>query len=154
MEVKDLYSTYIAGCVFNAFSSYAAIALNIVTIHAIRKTYSLPKPLKTLLLSLAVSDLRVGLIVQPLCIACLVTGLTQDTCTGNNPTFNTVFIAYRITANLFAFASFFGVVALSADRFLAIHLHLRYQELVPHKRVAAMVISVWVFGAILSLDEV
>jgi len=49
-------------------------------------------------------------------------GLKQDTCTGNNPTFNTVSIAYRITANLFAFASFFGVVALSADRFLATDL--------------------------------
>ena len=46
------------------------------------------------------------------------------------------------------------MVALSADRFLAIYLHLRYQERMTHKRVAAMVISVWVFCAILSLDEV
>ena len=148
---KEIYSTYIASCVFNAFSSYAAIVLNIVTIHAIRKTNSLPKPLKTLLLSLAVSDLRVGLLVQPVYIASLVTGLKQGTCTGNNPTFHTV---SRFTANLFVFASFFGVVALSADRFLAIYLHLRYQELVTHKRVAAVVISVWVFCAMLSLDEV
>ena len=40
--------------------------LNIVTIHAIRKTLSLSKPLKLLLLSLAVSDLGVGLTTQPL----------------------------------------------------------------------------------------
>ena len=39
--------------------------LNIVTIHAIRKTPSLPKTLKTLLLSLAVSDVGVGFLVQP-----------------------------------------------------------------------------------------
>jgi len=81
-------------------------------------------------------------------------GLKQDTCTGNNPTFDTISIAYRVTANLFAFASFFDAVALSADRFLAIYLHLRYQELVTHKRVAAMVIPVWVLCAVLSLDEV
>ena len=81
-------------------------------------------------------------------------GSKQDTCTGNNPTFNTISIAYRTTANLFAFASFFGVVALSAGRFLVIYLQLRCQELVTHKRVFAMVISVWVFCAILSLDEV
>ena len=105
-------------------------------------------------MSLAVFDLGVGLIVKPLYIVCLVTKLKQDTCTGNNPTFNTISIAYRITANLFAFASFFDVVALSADRYLAIYLHLRYQERMTHKCVAAMVISVWVFCAILSLDKV
>ena len=43
--------------------------LNTLTIHAIRKASSLPKPLKTLLLSLAVSDLGVGLLAQPLYIA-------------------------------------------------------------------------------------
>ncbi|KAL9956436.1 hypothetical protein ACROYT_G037911 [Oculina patagonica] len=45
--------------------------------------------------------------------------------------------------NLFASASFFGVVAVSVDRSLAIHLHLRYQELVTHKRVVAVVILIW-----------
>ena len=72
-EAKDrLYSTYIANCVLNVFSSYTAIMLNILTIHAMRKTSSLPKTLKTLLLSLAVSDLGVGLLVQPFYIALLV----------------------------------------------------------------------------------
>ena len=46
--------------------------LNIITIQAIRKTSSLPKTLKTLLLSLAASDLGVGLLVQPLYVAILV----------------------------------------------------------------------------------
>ena len=60
-KVDNLFSTYIANCVFNSFLSYTSIMLNIVTIHAIRKTSSLPKALKTLLLSLAVSDVAVGL---------------------------------------------------------------------------------------------
>ncbi|XP_078361470.1 melanocortin receptor 5-like [Oculina patagonica] len=51
---------------------------------------------------------------------------------------------------LLSTASFFGVMTLSVDRFLAIHLHLRYQELVTHKRVVAVVISMWVFSAFLS----
>ena len=41
-------------------------------------------------------------------------------------------------------------MAVSVDRFLAVHLHLRYQELVTHKRVVAVVISVWVLNALLS----
>ena len=48
-------------------------------------------------------------------------------------------------------ASHFGVFALTVDRFLAIHLHLRYQELVTHKRVVAVVISVWVLSASISI---
>ena len=48
------------------------------------------------------------------------------------------------------FASHFGVFALAVDRFLAIQLHLRYQELVTHKRVVAVVISLWVFSASIS----
>ena len=53
---------------FNAFSAYTATMLNILTIHAMRKTSLFPKSLKTLCLSLAVSNLGVGLLVQPLYI--------------------------------------------------------------------------------------
>jgi len=48
-------------------------------------------------------------------------------------------------------ASFLGVLAISVDRFLAIHLHLRYQELVTRKRVVAVVISIWLLSVSLPL---
>ena len=131
-------SSYIVNSVFNAFSAYTAIMLNILTIHAIRKTSSLPKPLKTLLLSLAVSDLGVGLLAQPLYIARMV-----------NPTYSTR-TAFNIIALLFVNTSFFTVVAISVDRFLAIHLHLRYQELVTHMRVVVVVISIWTLSVFFS----
>ena len=60
-------------------------------------------------------------------------------------------MAHLIQSFLFAFASFFGVVALAVDRFLAIHFHLRYQELVTQKRVVAVVFSLWVLSAFLSI---
>jgi len=119
--------------------------LNIVTIHAIRKTSSLPKTLKTLLLSLSVSDVGVGLSVQPFYISLLVNWAQE-----NNPGCKT-YKAFFLVTRLFSMASFFGVVAVSVDRFLAIHLHLRYQELVTHKRVVAVVILIWLMSAFLSL---
>ena len=134
---------------FNACLSYTAIALNIITIHALRKTSSLPKPLKTLFLSLVVSDLGVGLLGQPLNVACLVMRLKENT--ESNPTYNpTDTYVYRVTAACLSCASFFGVTALTADRFLAIHLHLRYQELVTHRRVVALVTTSWLLSAIVS----
>ena len=119
-----------------------------MTIHAVRKT-SLPKPLKTLLLSVDVSDLAVGVLVQPLYVAGLVMEITQNA--DYNPTYDITYKAFHFTLRFFSFASFFGVSALSADRFLAIYLHLRYQELVTHKRVVAVVISMWVLSAFLAL---
>ena len=142
LDYEDLHSTFVANCVFNNFLCYTAIVLNIVTIHAIRKTPSLPKTLKTLLLSLAVSDVGVGLLVQPLYTSLLAKWLQQSI-----PSCNT-FKAFTVIGQLFTLASFFGVVAVSVDRFLAIHLHLRYQELVTHKRVVAVVISIWLLSAL------
>ena len=144
-EFEDLYSTYVANCVFNSFLCYTAIMLNIVTIYAIRRTSSLPKTLKTLLLSLAVSDVGVGLLGQSLYISLLVMWLQQ-----NDPGCNT-YKWFIIVSWSVALASFFCVVAVSVDRFLAIHLHLRYQELVTHKRVVAVVIVIWVLSVFLSL---
>ena len=139
----------IANCVFNALLSCTAIMLNIVIIHALRKTLSLPQPLRTLLMGLAASDLGVGLVVQPLFIGYLVMRIEQNI--ENNQSYNFLRNALNITGRFLVFASHLGVTALSAERFLAIHLHLRYQELVTHKRVVALVISVWLFSAFLSI---
>ena len=143
-EVQDLYWTLIANCVFNSFLAYTAIMLNIVTMHAIRKTSSIPKTLKTLLLSLAVSDVCVGLLVQPYYTSTLIN--RSQLIVPNCSTYKT----FYFVSTLLCTASFFGVVAVSVDRFLAIHLHLRYQELVTHKRVVAVVISIWLLSAFLS----
>ena len=149
-EAEVLYPSYIANSVFNGFSAYAAIMLNIVTVHAIRRTTSLPNRLKTLLLSLAVSDLCVGFVVQPFYITLLVfRRLRQDT--ESDPDYNKK--PFLIVTELFFLASFFGNVAISVDRFLAIHLHLRYQELVTHKRVVAAVVAFWLLSAFLSLTN-
>ena len=142
--VKDFRPALIANCVFDSYLSYTTIILNIVTIHAIRKTALLPKPLRTLLLSLAVSDVGVGLLVQPFYISTMVTWLKQK---------RIDCIYYKrlmAVMKFFCVSSVCNVVTISLDRFLAVHLHLRYQELVTHKRVIAAVISVWLFSAIIS----
>ena len=147
-NAQELRPSFIANFVFNGFLSYMAIMFNILTVYAIRKTSSLPQGLKTLLLSLAVSDLGVGFVVQPLYIALLVNRLQENlrNCT--------IIVAFGIFMTLFSAASFFGVMALIVDRYLAIYLHLRYQELVPHRRVVTSVISIWVFSVLLTLISV
>ena len=103
-------------------------------------------PLDPRLLSLAVSDVGVGLLVQPLYISLLIKWSQKNT-----PGWGTYKTFYFIS-HLFTLASFCSVVAVSVDRFLAIHLHLRYQELVTHKRVVALVISIWMSSVFVSFS--
>ena len=140
-----MHDLLIANCVFNAFFSFTAITLNIVTIIALRKPLTIPRALKIFLLSMAVSDLGVGLLVQPLFITRLVMMIKENTQTLY---FEITLNSFYVTAYSLASASFLSVVALAADRFLVLHLHLRYQELVTPKRVVAVVISNWILSAI------
>ena len=138
-------ASFIAICVFNAVFGLTAITFNIVTILALRKPLTIPRAVKTLLMSLAVSDLGVGLLVQPLYVTYLVMQIQENTQTRS---FEIISNLFGKIGNFFTYASFFGVVALAIDRFLAIHLYLRYQELVTHKRVVAVMISTWILSAI------
>ena len=144
-EVKTLRWTCIANVVLNSFLCYTAVMLNAITIHGIRKTSFLPTPLKTLLLSLAVSDVGVGIFAQPLFTSVYVKLLAQHS--PGCPFYKTV---YALSV-LFCMASLSGVAAISLDRFLAIHLHLRYHELVTYTHVLVVVIFNWMLSAFVSL---
>ena len=131
----------------NSFTSCAAIMLNIVAIIALRKTPSLRKPLKILLLSISVSDLCVGLLVQPLYVALHLIDK-------RNPIVAPLQRVNIISTTFFCTATLLGICAVSVDRFLTIHLQPRYQEIVTHRRVEAVVISNRVLSAVLSLPRI
>ena len=140
---------YMPLCVLNTFFALTAIVLNSVTIHAIRKTSSalLPKSLRVLLLNLAFSDLSVGLVVQPFYIIYLTFSFESQE--GDNlQKMQTLSVVIGIA---FVCASILGVLALIVDRFLAVYLHLRYQEIVTPKRVVSILILIWVISTIVSL---
>ena len=92
-SAKGVHLTLVVNCVFNAFLCLTTIVLNIITIQALRKTSSLSKPFETLLLSLAVSDLGEGLLVQPLYIAIHVINVEENS---NNTAYYSVYKVYLI----------------------------------------------------------
>ena len=153
-EAADFSPSLIINVVVNSFSCYTTIMLNIVLIFALRRTSSLPKTLKALILSVAVSDLGIGLVAQPLYIARMIMQIQQ---TDDQETYNGIDRALRLIGRTLGYVSFFGVTTISVDRFLAIHLHLKhqelltYQEFVTYKRVVAAVILSWLLSAFLAL---
>ena len=128
-------SSYLTLCVVNAFLSSIASVLNILTIYAIRKTPSLAKNLKILLLSWAVSHLGISLLAQLMYVAQLTMQWKY-----RNESYNAIYIAHLIPKNIFITVSLFSVMAIQP--------HLRYQELVIYKRVIIAVISIWVFSTL------
>ena len=82
--------------------------LNIITIQALRKTSLLPKTLKTFFLSLVVSYLGVGLLVQPLYVPILVMNIEENS---NNAAYYSVYKAYLIQKKVLVLASHLGVFA-------------------------------------------
>lgn len=138
-----LYSSYMANIVFNGCLCYSTTVLNIATIYALRKTVLTPKPLRILILNLAVSDLIVGLLGQPLSIAYLAGELRFKV-----PD-STTFIVSSLIWNILYLSSFCSILALHVDRFAAIHIPLRYNDLVTCKRTAIVVIAIWLFNILL-----
>lgn len=132
---------------FLAFLSFIAVIFNTVAILAIRRTLSLSKNFKILLLNLAVADAGVGLISQPLNLAILIMEIENHHFKYSRELEK----IYKSTHNLLSVASFLYVTAIAADRFLAVYLHLRYEELVTNKRVASAVAAVWTVSVIIAL---
>ena len=139
-------STIIANIVFNGCLCYSTTMLNISTIHALRKTSTLSNTLKTLLLSLAVSDLGVGLLGQSLYIA-----LHAEMLRCNSTHLPILVGLAGLVLNILFLSSFFSIVALSVERFLAVQKPLRYEEIVTKKRVNILIITIWLSSVFLLL---
>ena len=129
-------------CVLNFIFSPVAAFGNILVIRALLKASSIPANIKKFFLSLAVSDLAVGLFAQLM----LAVVLRMAASGGHNfdllcPTILTVCCFFLF---LLGCASFLNVTTIAVDRLLAITLHLRYRELVTSKCVIIALVSIWI----------
>ena len=146
VDFSSLFQIYSFGIVYwisiiavNVFSLCAAAVLgNVAVLMTIWKTPSLHSPANMLLASLAVSDLGVGFVSQPLFIVFFFS------------TTQTVTLANFMSSSLFCTATIVTLTAIVLDRFLAIHMHLRYQSLVTVFRVSLVVLFNWLCSVFLS----
>ena len=127
--------------VTDVIGSLMASISNALIILMFVKISSLQTPSNILILSLAISDFGVGLLVQPAYCFVQFAQWTQNYVLGV-----TSYEVVHKTAPSMMNASLLTVATITIDRFLAVHLHLRYQELVTTKRSFIAVTVIWILS--------
>ena len=145
---NPMYSILVINIAFSAFLCYSTTMMNVVTIYALMKTSMLSKPLKTLLFSLAVSDLGVGFLGFPFQIAHLV---GQIRCKIPNGDTNFASRINDAVVSTLFMCSLSTIVAISVDRFIAIEMPLRYDTIMTHKRIIGAIMVIWIVSATFSI---
>ena len=136
-------------CVLNFVFSLVATLGNLLVIRALMNNSTIPATVKKLFLSLAFSDLAVGLCSQ-LMTAIISAVMLKMASSEDDLAFfcPTVLIVLLYFMHLLAVASFLNVTVIAFDRLLAVSLHLRYQELVTPTRVTIVLVSLWLTSCI------
>ena len=112
---------------------------NALVLAAIIRTPSIRStPQMIMLCSLAVSDFLVGLVAQPIYIA---GQLTKD---------SIVQYAAMLTGPSLCVVSLMTITAITVDRFLALHYHMRYATIVTESRVKYTLTIIWLIIFLLS----
>jgi len=115
---------FVSMMVINSVSSFVTSVLNFLTILTFVKTTSLRTPSYILILSLAISDFSVGVLLQPAYFSLMFAQWTR-----NVPLWKIGLIIVSKVFPLLVTASFLTVTAVTIDRFLAIHMHLDTKDL-------------------------
>ena len=132
---------FITIAVVNSVLALPTVLSNGLVILAIFVTSTLQSPSYILLSSLAFTDLIVGLIVNPIQAVMAVADLSNYT-----DMVCSLILPNRQIAVTLGAASFFSLVAISVDRYLAIYLKLEYRIRVTVFRVRVIVIGLWLFA--------
>ena len=142
-------SSILAFCVSHFTFSLVATLGNLLVIRALIKASTIPANVRKMFISLAFSDLAVGLLPQ-LMEAIIYAVVWKMASRGGNlaflcPTVLSVlsYFVYSLIA-----ASFLNVNVIAGDRLLAVSLHLRYQKLVTARRLTTVLVSVWIISCV------
>ncbi|XP_074635781.1 melanocortin receptor 4-like [Acropora palmata] len=129
------YTTFFV--TLNVFLSVIALIGNLLVLVALRKVTSINPPTKLLFQCLAVTDLCVGLIEQPLFVAVMLRDFGSPTASYY------VVKVYVALSYILCGVSTMTAATISVDRLLALILGLSYKLTVTVKRVGKVVIIVW-----------
>ena len=130
--------------ILSTFISITATIGNLLVLVTIWRTPHLHSPSNTLLFGLALSDLCVGIVCEPLHVGFQAVLFKNSGKITSCSLFNTVtLISTFLTA-----VTLSTVTAMSVDRYLAIYLHLRYEQVVTENRARKVILCLWFISSL------
>ena len=138
-----VHGEFIFLSVINLFLSITAFLGNTLILVALHKDTSIHPPSKLLYRNLAITDLCVGIIVEPLLVAQCISVVNR----------RWAICYYAYLTVYFAGVTLCGVslitlTAISVDRLLALLLGLRYRQVVTLKRTRLVAIGGWIVSVV------
>ncbi|XP_078342448.1 adenosine receptor A3-like [Oculina patagonica] len=127
----------------NIFLSITAAVGNALILVALKNVFSIHPPTKLFFRCLAVTDLCVGLIVQPLYATYTMSSIIKM----NVNVLFYVFKVYAVSSYILCGLSGLVSTAISVDRLLALLLGLRYRHVVTQRRVLVVITCFWLIAA-------
>ena len=138
-----VHSELIFLSVLNTFLSITAFLENTLILVALHKDTSLHPPSKLLFHNLAITDLFVGILAEPLSVLYWMSEVNER---GDVCFYASVF---SFSANyILCSVSFLTMTAISVDRLLALSLRLRYRQVVTFKRTCITLIGLWIYSIV------
>ena len=127
----------------NIFFSVTAFLGNTLILVALHKETSLQPPSKLLYRNLAITDLCVGIIIEPLTVTYFTSVVKErwDIC----------YYAYwagNYSSFILCVVSLLTLTAISVDRLLTLLLGLRYRQVVTHRRTCITVTGFWILSIV------
>ena len=144
-DVNAFRTAYAVSCLASIPFLVASIVGNLIMVFCLWKCRSLHPPFKALLRSLVLSDLGVGLVVQPLFLASHFMALTENT-----SYFCVIQVVYNTVGYFIAGVSFVTTTSIALDRFFAIQLRIRYRQFATLRKAFALLVFIWLLCAFLS----
>ena len=131
---------YVFDVTVNAIFSIVTIIGNILIMAALRKIHltQVHTVFKAFLFNLALADLGVGLVVQPLFISAVLTAMS-----GYRDASRILGAVFYLGNWFLPNVSFVFLTLIAVDRFLVLHLRLRYRNLVTLKKVVTVLVTMW-----------
>ncbi|XP_032236680.2 melanocyte-stimulating hormone receptor [Nematostella vectensis] len=141
------YVTTIFTCLLNSVFSITATVANSVILWIIIKDPNLHNPVNSFLSCLALSDLVIGAVTQPAYVVYKIAELLvarKVSCAAR--------VVHWVFGWICAGVSMFTITAIAMERFLKLHLHLRYMTVVTNKRALQVTVAFWLVSIAIILS--
>ncbi|XP_068722402.1 uncharacterized protein [Montipora capricornis] len=144
-EDGDLFGPYVINCAVMSFLSLTAIIGNVLILVSIcRAPRFLRQPSYVLLINLAFADLCVGFLAEPAYLLYKISYLMNPYSTLSC----NVGLAFNFLSLFLSSLSLWTAAAISLDRLMALHLHMKYSAIITKFRVCVLVAALLILSSV------